>query len=368
MKIWTTPVSPDIISSIADQLKDLSDALFFDIETTGLSPKYHFCYLIGCCFFDGNTWQIQQFFCEKPEDEPDMLQAFYDFCSTYTTMISFNGCHFDLPFLDKRAKHYHIDTNLTKLHQIDIYREVQPLKKILSLPSCRQKSIEEFLGIFREDQYDGGQLIPVYDSYTKNADPEALHLLKLHNYEDVQGMLLLLPILSYKKIKDGLKITHISQPEETIDYLGNPSADLCLSGDLSEKLPKPIRINCDEMYCIFEEDHFRLSIHLYQGDLRYYIKDYKKYDYLIQEKRIVPKSLSKYVDKSQKEPATPQNCYLIQNGCFLALPHKYPYAQDVHHFCKDSSDKQEYMLYNEAICDAAFWAQYVTYLLEQIIR
>ena len=46
------------------RLGAISDLLFFDIETTGLSGDYASVYLIGCVWHDGNTWILTQYFAE----------------------------------------------------------------------------------------------------------------------------------------------------------------------------------------------------------------------------------------------------------------------------------------------------------------
>ena len=48
---------------------------------------------------------------------------------------------------------------------MDIYKKIRPYRKLLGLESMKQKAIEQFLGISREDKYTGGQLIEVYRDY-----------------------------------------------------------------------------------------------------------------------------------------------------------------------------------------------------------
>lgn len=48
---------------------------------------------------------------------------------------------------------------------LDIFKELSPIKPLLRLENYKQKSIEAFLGIDREDKYSGGELINVYYEY-----------------------------------------------------------------------------------------------------------------------------------------------------------------------------------------------------------
>ena len=83
------------------------------------------------------------------------------------------------------------------MESVDIYKRIKPWKKHLGLENLKQKTIEGFLSICREDSFDGGQLISVYEDYLKTRDENLLRLLLLHNEEDLKGMPSLLPILFY---------------------------------------------------------------------------------------------------------------------------------------------------------------------------
>ena len=67
----------------------------------------------------------------------------------------------------------------------------------MGLENLKQKSIEQFLGIAREDKYNGGQLIEVYGEYLQTHSELLKHLLILHNEDDLKGMPQILPILAY---------------------------------------------------------------------------------------------------------------------------------------------------------------------------
>ena len=63
---------------------DLSSAVFFDIETTGLSWRTSHLYLIGAAWMDGSVWHIRQWFLQKPSEEPELLDQFSDFLKGFT--------------------------------------------------------------------------------------------------------------------------------------------------------------------------------------------------------------------------------------------------------------------------------------------
>lgn len=75
--------------------------------------------------------------------------------------------------------------------------------------------------------------------------------------------------------------------------------------------PVPISVSCvtDEFYFTADREEARLLLHLKNGKLRQYYSNYKDYEYLPGEDQAIPKSLSRYMDKSLRMPDTPQTCY-----------------------------------------------------------
>ena len=59
------------------------EILFFDIETTGFSPKTSALYLIGALYYKDNTWQLIQWFADDTTSEPKMLTAFLPFYNPF---------------------------------------------------------------------------------------------------------------------------------------------------------------------------------------------------------------------------------------------------------------------------------------------
>ena len=123
------------------------DILFVDIETTGLSAAHASIYLMGCCFYKNGEWMIRQWLCEKEDEEKDLLEAFYKHLSSYSTLIHFNGNQFDLPFISKRAALYDLNITFEEMTGIDIYKRIFPYRHFLRLTNCKQKTLEEFLGV-----------------------------------------------------------------------------------------------------------------------------------------------------------------------------------------------------------------------------
>ena len=180
-----------------ERLGRLEDLLFFDIETTGFSGDYTHLYLIGCTYFQKGTWHLIQWFADTADSEAEILHSFFHFLEQFKTVVHFNGDGFDIPYLLKRCKAFKLPYDFSGVSSIDIYKKIKPFRSLLKLEQLKQKSIERFLGIYREDQYHGGQLIDVYKIYLQTHEDELYDMLMLHNREDLEGMPLILPILNY---------------------------------------------------------------------------------------------------------------------------------------------------------------------------
>lgn len=91
----------------------MQDALFIDIETTGLSSQKHFIYCIGTAYRSGDQLSILQWIAENRSEETNVLNAFLQLLHKqhFKTILTFNGRTFDLPFIEKRhfqvLKHYY---------------------------------------------------------------------------------------------------------------------------------------------------------------------------------------------------------------------------------------------------------------------
>lgn len=316
MKTWQTETTLDSRDSILEKFFTES-AVFFDIETTGFSPAHTHVYLIGCAARKGNLICTTQFFAENPEEEKKILTAFSELLAHYDTLITFNGAGFDIPYLQSRYNYYNLQNSLSEFQTVDIFKSISKYKHILKLENMKQKSIERFLGIPREDLYSGGELINVYDTYVKMPAEDTLSLLRLHNYEDVTGMIDLLPILSYAELFEGnfevIKYETCSYEE----YEGACSLELHMTLHTAYPLPKRFSFGAQDIYLTGFQNQVKLKVKIYQGELKYFYSNYKDYYYLPQEDMAVHKSVAFYVDRNYRTRAKAATCY-SKNRLFSA--------------------------------------------------
>lgn len=298
----------------------LEDLLFFDIETTGFSGDYSNLYLIGCAYFRSGGWHLIQWFSERADGEEEVLHAFFRFLGSYTTLIHFNGDGFDIPYLLKRCRCYSLPYDFSKVKSIDIYRLLRPYKKLLGLDSLKQKSVEAFLGINREDLFSGGQLIPVYEEYLITREDALYDLLILHNEEDLKGMPGILPILLYHDFLNGSLQLKSQEMTALTDAFGSQSQWVQLTYQSPVRLPVPVQAEHSFYRLELQNDELCLYVELYTGELKRFYPDYRNYFYLICEDYAIHKSVGQYVEKNAKKKATAGTCYTRAAGTFLPQP------------------------------------------------
>lgn len=297
--------------------------VFFDIETTGFKASTSQLYLVGAAFRSPQStaeasreWTICQWMAENAREEAELLREFAAFLQGFETLLHFNGKRFDIPYMEEKYGQHQLASPFSQLKSVDLYQDFRPLKSFLKLERMNQKSLELFLGLERDDKYDGGKLIPVYREFCKTRSQEALGLLLLHNQEDVSGMFTLTSLYGYLNF---LQDNH-RQPSARLLTGKNGRQELLLSFPLKTPVPVPVSHASDWGYLTIKENTGKLLLPVSEGTFYYFFPDYKNYYYLPQEDQAIHKSVASYVDKQYRQPAKADNCYTKKYGCFLPQP------------------------------------------------
>ncbi|MDD6328063.1 MAG: ribonuclease H-like domain-containing protein [Eubacteriales bacterium] len=287
---------------------DPSQILLFDIETTGFSPEHSTLYLIGCGFYKDDTWNIIQWFNDDGASEQEILFNFLNFAKKYSKLLHYNGDGFDLPYIAKKCKHFHISNYLEDINSVDLYKILKPYRNIFHIDNLKLKSLEQFLGITREDKFSGKDLIQIYEKYINHPTKEQASLLLLHNYEDIEGLMDCFCMLGYSYLKDGnIHITDISVQNNKLVF----------SLVLDYSLPKRITCSKHNIILTANKTDATLQVPIIESTLKFYFENYKDYYYLPAEDMAVHKSVASYVDKHYRLTATKENCYVKHTGCFI---------------------------------------------------
>lgn len=364
----------DIIKRISESTKSIypieklapvDDILFIDIETTGFTARSSKLYLIGCVYYKDSVCNTIQFFADNYDDESEILSAFFEFSKDFKVLIHFNGNNFDIPYLEQKAKQLGLPYTFDTFVGIDIYKRIAPLKKVLMLENCKQKTIERFLGVEREDKYSGGDLIGIYNDFVTNQDAEAKRLLLLHNFDDICGMVKILPILAYSDLfVDKLTVSKVSANYFT-DVSGTARSELLMAVELSSELVTPVSFRYDQCYFTAAGSKGMLRVPLFTGELKYFYANYKDYYYLPAEDVAIHKSVAEYVDKNRREQAKASNCYTRRESTYIPQ-----WDALVTPFFKPdyNSGTLYWELTDERRTDRELFSQYVTHVLEHFVR
>lgn len=229
---------------------------------------------------------------------------------------------------------YHLNNPFDLLEAVDLYRSALSVRNYFPLSSMRQKDLEQFFGIGRKDEKDGGELICIYHNYVKNHNPEDLKLLILHNRDDLLGMCSLLAIRSYLALADGDWCIHkIDQEQDTLDVVVN----------LTSPLPSAIMLKNESGTFYARSSRGIFHFPVYQEQLRHYFPDPENYYWLPQEQSVVHKSVGRFVDPAFREKASPDNCYVAKLCHFL----RQELSESPSYMKKSRKDKRRYLILPE---------------------
>ncbi|HCX04810.1 MAG TPA: hypothetical protein DHM42_09980 [Clostridiales bacterium] len=163
------------------------ESLFFDIETTGLNPKNSKIVMIGVMYLENNSFNLKQLFSEE-NSEKQVIYEFLALLKKKKYIITYNGNSFDLKFIKHRSKYHNLQLSLENKCLIDLYSIFRKNNNRFNTKNLKLKTMEEFLGINRNDNISGKDFIRLYNSYLLKPKIEYLELMWLHNYEDVVNL------------------------------------------------------------------------------------------------------------------------------------------------------------------------------------
>ncbi|HKM05212.1 MAG TPA: ribonuclease H-like domain-containing protein [Lachnospiraceae bacterium] len=300
-----------------EELSPIDKILFFDIETTGFSSKSSSLYLIGCLFYDLGNLTLIQWFSEGYNDELNVLEAFFSFSKNYNYLIHFNGNNFDLPYLQQKFHQYNLPYNFDQFKGTDIYKRIAPFKSFLKLPNCKQKTLETYLNMKREDMFNGGELISVYHDYVKSPNDISYQSLLLHNEEDLIGMLEILPVLAYVDLFNKPLTVKKVQANYYKDFNGDKHQEIIMKLRLPVALP--VAISNYAFGCFFSGLGYEgtIKVPLIEDELKYFYSNYRDYYYLPLEDVALHKSVAAFVDKEHRKQATAATCYTRKFASYL---------------------------------------------------
>jgi uncharacterized protein YprB with RNaseH-like and TPR domain len=162
--------------------------LYLDTETTGLAGGTGtYAFLVGVGFFDGDDFEVRQFFMRDLDEEPALLTALEAMFRQFDGFVTYNGAGFDLPLLETRfvlgrrrfpGEVFHVDL-------------LGPARRLwsASLADCRLGTVEQsVLRFIREEDLPGALIPTVYFEYLRRKRPDELPRIFEHNRHDILSL------------------------------------------------------------------------------------------------------------------------------------------------------------------------------------
>ncbi|MCO4768797.1 MAG: ribonuclease H-like domain-containing protein [Deltaproteobacteria bacterium] len=173
---------------------DPREAVFFDLETTGLmGGGGNLAFIVGIATVDEDGGvHLVQYLLREPGDEAALLEGLLPTLEAAKFLVSFNGKSFDRHVLADRfvMNRMSPDVVLDTPH-LDL---IHPARRLFrrSLASCSLSSLEEAcLGVFRHDDMPGSEAPAAWFAWLRTGDGSAVRRVQDHNALDLLSLVTL---------------------------------------------------------------------------------------------------------------------------------------------------------------------------------
>ena len=171
----------------------MQDALFLDIESTGLSHGAGTCaFLVGLAWFEETRLVLELLFLEEPGDEAALLERFAARRASRDFLVSFNGRCYDTHVLQSRLVLNRVHDEQTSTLQVVPHVDLLHLARPIHggrFENVKLQTIErEILGLTRQGDVPGELIPALYFQYVQTSDVAPLAPVFRHNADDVVSM------------------------------------------------------------------------------------------------------------------------------------------------------------------------------------
>ncbi len=163
--------------------------LYFDIETLGMAHAP--IILFGMGEIEDETVKVTQYLLRDIEEELPALMLAKEHFKKDSTVITYNGKCFDIPYLNNRLAYYGEREVRVSMHA-DL---LHPTRRLFrhDLPDCRLETVESSIPSFERGMDIPGYLVPeYYQNYLRRKDMSILRPVFEHNTIDVANLACLL--------------------------------------------------------------------------------------------------------------------------------------------------------------------------------
>lgn len=172
--------------------RDLSTALFFDLETTGLAGGAGtVAFLVGMGYYERDTFHVVQYFLADRSEEERLVEDLDRFFAEhdFRSIVTYNGKFFDLPLIETRFILNRTPLRLSSLPHLDFLFAARKLWKH-KYESCRLFHLaREIVQADRSEDIPGAEIPPRYFQYLRTGDFSLIEPIIYHNQEDILSLL-----------------------------------------------------------------------------------------------------------------------------------------------------------------------------------
>jgi uncharacterized protein YprB with RNaseH-like and TPR domain len=167
-----------------------SQALFLDIETTGLSNSPLF--LVGAMYCastdkDETTFKIDQLFARDYSEEISLLHYLNEVFANFKVLVTFNGLSFDIPFIRNRMIYHRLKPEIDHFHFDILHHSRRKWRG--QVPNCKLQTLETRICNRRRIGDIPSALIPdAYHEFVRTGDTLLLKEIFQHNALDLITM------------------------------------------------------------------------------------------------------------------------------------------------------------------------------------
>ncbi len=173
----------------------LRDCAFFDIESTGLRAESCYAFVLGIARPHEDRVRVEQIVPDGEEAERESLQRLSDALDGVSTLVTFNGARFDLPFVRARAERLGVPLPFDRLEHLDLHRIARRLLRRSGHRFSLAAMEANVLGFVREHDLPGREAPAAWEHFRRSGDPSPVLQVLEHNRLDVLSMIPLAGIL-----------------------------------------------------------------------------------------------------------------------------------------------------------------------------
>lgn len=172
--------------------RDLSSALFLDLETTGLSGGVGVVpFLVGLGYFQNGGFRVSQFFLGDLAEEEHLIKELERFFAAmgFQSVVTFNGKAFDLPLLETRFILHRTPLPLSGLPHLDFLFSARSLWSHKH-ESCRLYHLaQQILEADRGEDIPPAEIPQRYFEFLRTGEFTLIEPILYHNQEDLLSLL-----------------------------------------------------------------------------------------------------------------------------------------------------------------------------------